>query len=391
MRVAIVGGKLQGVEAAYLAKKAGWEVLLVDRRPQVPAIGLCDRLAVFAVASERDTAGVLADTDLVIPALEDLPALRVLSACARAGDIRLAFDLDAFRLTASKVRSNRLFQRLGVPVPAKWPHCDLPVIVKPDRASGSRGVRLITRARQLAPYTNRPNEYVIEAFAPGPTFSIEVMGVPGRYYALQVTALEMDAGFDCKRVWAPAELKVGLRRRFEELAVRLARAVGLKGVMDVEVVHNGGELALLEIDARLPSQTPTAVYWSTGVNMVAMLERLFVGGGVSPPGVCAGRERAVVYEHIRVDGTRLETAGEHIMAERGPLEVKPGFFGADEALVSSRSRGSDWVATLVFADRDRRAVRSRRDAAIAAICRHCGLDTVIDAGPAVAEPGALRP
>ena len=42
MRVAIVGGKLQGVEAAYLAKKAGWEVVLVDRKSWVPAAGLCD-------------------------------------------------------------------------------------------------------------------------------------------------------------------------------------------------------------------------------------------------------------------------------------------------------------------------------------------------------------
>ncbi|ATW24708.1 hypothetical protein [Candidatus Formimonas warabiya] len=29
MRAAIVGGKLQGVEAAYLAQKAGWEVFLI--------------------------------------------------------------------------------------------------------------------------------------------------------------------------------------------------------------------------------------------------------------------------------------------------------------------------------------------------------------------------
>ena len=42
MRVAIVGGKLQGVEAVYLAKKAGWEVVLVDKKSEVPAAELCD-------------------------------------------------------------------------------------------------------------------------------------------------------------------------------------------------------------------------------------------------------------------------------------------------------------------------------------------------------------
>jgi len=40
--VAVVGGKLQGVEATYLAHKAGWEVRVVDKNDQVPASGLCD-------------------------------------------------------------------------------------------------------------------------------------------------------------------------------------------------------------------------------------------------------------------------------------------------------------------------------------------------------------
>jgi len=40
MIVAVVGGKLQGIEATYLAHKAGWDVLLIDTNPAVPASGL---------------------------------------------------------------------------------------------------------------------------------------------------------------------------------------------------------------------------------------------------------------------------------------------------------------------------------------------------------------
>ena len=36
MRLAVVGGKLQGTEAAYLAGKAGYDVVLIDRRPGRP-------------------------------------------------------------------------------------------------------------------------------------------------------------------------------------------------------------------------------------------------------------------------------------------------------------------------------------------------------------------
>jgi pyrrolysine biosynthesis protein PylC len=31
---AVVGGNLQGTEAVYLSKKAGWEVLLIDKKPE---------------------------------------------------------------------------------------------------------------------------------------------------------------------------------------------------------------------------------------------------------------------------------------------------------------------------------------------------------------------
>ena len=37
VRVGVVGGKLQGVEATYLARKAGWEVVVIDQDPNPPA------------------------------------------------------------------------------------------------------------------------------------------------------------------------------------------------------------------------------------------------------------------------------------------------------------------------------------------------------------------
>ena len=43
MRVAVIGGKLQGIEASYLARKEGWNVTLIDREEGVPAMGLCDK------------------------------------------------------------------------------------------------------------------------------------------------------------------------------------------------------------------------------------------------------------------------------------------------------------------------------------------------------------
>ena len=42
-RVLVLGGKLQGLEAAYLMKKAGWHVTVMDKNPAAAAAGLADR------------------------------------------------------------------------------------------------------------------------------------------------------------------------------------------------------------------------------------------------------------------------------------------------------------------------------------------------------------
>ncbi len=54
MLVAVVGGNLQGIEAAYLAKKAGWQVLMIDRKAVVPAAGLCDRFNRVNITTQKD-------------------------------------------------------------------------------------------------------------------------------------------------------------------------------------------------------------------------------------------------------------------------------------------------------------------------------------------------
>ena len=47
MRVCIVGGALQGMECVLLARAAGLSSVVVDRRPDAPALSLCDEPVVM--------------------------------------------------------------------------------------------------------------------------------------------------------------------------------------------------------------------------------------------------------------------------------------------------------------------------------------------------------
>lgn len=273
MQVAVLGGKLQGVEAVYLAQKAGWQVILVDRDQAAPAVGMCDQFLQFDMLEKDKLGQLFHEVQFVIPALENKAALESINQCALAAGVKTFYDPAAYQLSSSKIKSDRLFADLELPVPKPWP-CGFPLTVKPSGASGSAHVYKIDNPRDFKELLRRlgnSEEWVIQEYLAGPSYSIEVVGCQGDYRPFQITELEMDDVYDCQRVLAPAELSPEKVQEFKDCAVKIARAISLNGIMDVEVILHDHKLKVLEIDARLPSQTPTVVYKSTGINLLEAL------------------------------------------------------------------------------------------------------------------------
>ena len=92
--------------------------------------------------------------------------------------------------------------------------------------------------------------------------------------------------------------------------------------MDIEVMVHEGQLKVLEIDARLPSQTPTAVFHACGINMVGLLAETVLGG--RDPAVDRTPRQGCCYQHVRVAGGAVEVLGEHMMGAARPLRLIPG-------------------------------------------------------------------
>lgn len=365
MRVAIIGGKLQGLEAAYLAVKAGWETTLVDKDHQVPAAELCHNFYCLDAASKENLTPILSNCDFIVPALEDRDVFKVLQAVAEDLKIPVAIDMAAYEISSSKIISDRLFQKLSIPAPQPWPMSSFPLIAKPSGSSGSEGVLKIDdqEGYELFKKESGPGieDWVLQEYIEGPSYSIEILGHGGSYFPLQVTGLEMDHLYDCKRVYAPVELEAQQLKQFSDIAVLIAREIKLNGIMDVEVVLHQGQLKVLEIDARLPSQTPTAVYHSTGVNMLELLADLYLGKLPHRAGPVYEFQQAVIFEHIAVSSDNLTVAGEHVIGSAGPLNYAENFFGTDEALTDYVPGKKNWVATLINKAGTMEAVREKRN------------------------------
>lgn len=361
MYVAIVGGGLQGVELCWLARKAGWNTLLIDSRSAPPALRLADTFVqadMTQIGQLPDVQQRILQADIVIPALENESALAALGAWC-SGRIPFAFDAVAYTVTSSKLRSRDLFERCLTPIPRPaGTSPDFPLIAKPSAGSGSRGVRFLPDRAALDVFLLEDcrSEWILESYCPGPSFSLEICGRPGRYATFQVTDLLMDEGFDCRGVLAPSLAPPSVAAGMESELIRLAEALSLRGLMDLEVILSEDGLHVLEIDARFPSQTPITVWLSTGINLAEQLVACFL-----PFTPRAGREtpRHARYEHVACRNGRLCFSGEHVMTEHGPLIPLSAWHGADEALLGGDPHTGNWAAILLFAGEEEDVLKRR--------------------------------
>lgn len=337
--IAIVGGRLQGTEAAYLARKAGYQSLLIDRDPVAPASALCDVFYCGDVCyPEPELLKLLLASDLVLPAMENDETLAYLQQLANRYPVKIAFDFSAYSITSSKCRSDKLFHDNHIPSPSYYPDCQGPFIVKPSQESGSSGVRRMATSAEVELFLARhkqKDEWIIQEELRGPSYSIEIIGKPGAYRTYQITQIHVDDSYDCNRVTCPCPITDGQKKAFEDMAFKIAGIIGLNGIMDLEVIDDKGVFRILEIDARIPSQTPTAVLHSTGINLLAETVDLYEGRWEQ--GTCQVRlrspaERFTSYEHHFLSDGCLRSPGEHIMGSAGPLKLYEEYLGCDEVL-----------------------------------------------------------
>ena len=348
-KIAIVGGKLQGTEAVYLAKKAGLASLLIDYYEKPPAMGLSDEFLCCDVMQEsKELIDALTSVDFVLPANENTEVLEALTKLADKYHFKLAFNMEAYRISSSKLLSDQLFHDNQIPAPKYYPDCKAPFIVKPSFFSGSTGVKRVRTEEELKTFLEtipQGENWVIEEFLEGPSYSIEVIGKPDGYQTYEITEIHMDEVYDCKKVTAPCNITEEQKNGFRNIAVKLAELVGLQGIMDVEVIDDHGEFKVLEIDARIPSQTPTVVYHTSGVNFIEELRDLFCEGKLNAKK--SEHKKFCSYEHFLVKDGKFTEHGEHIISQGGPLHLKENFFGADEVICDFVREGLPWRGTFI--------------------------------------------
>ena len=385
MRLCIVGGALQGMEAAFLGKKAGFETVVIDRKPTAPALSICDEPHVLNPLEDPEEAGkVFESCDAVIPACEELDLLRHLDSELSGSSVEFLFDLESYGTSCSKRRSNEVMASVGVPLPQPWPECGFPVIVKPSSQSGSIGVSVAFSQedidRGLETIRRLGDVPVIQEFVHGRSMSIEVIGDGERARSFVTTEVVLDHNYDCKMVRCfPGLLSDEEEELFGRIGRDVAEAIGLKALMDVEAIDTPKGLRVLEIDARIPSQTPAAIWTGTGINL---LEELVASRTGKETGR-TGSGRSGIYWHLYQKDGVLRTNGEkefgHVLEPR----MEQGLFGSDDSISDYEPGSRDWHGTFMVSGDTPEEAEARRESVINRIIEECGVDTYIDGTPDV--------
>ncbi len=242
-------------------------------------------------------------------------------AIAEAGLVFVGPPADAIRAMGSKSAAKALMQKAGVPlVPgyhgAKQDMATLqaaadrigyPVLVKASAGGGGKGMRVVSKAADLAAAVEGAKREAKSSFG-DPHLMLEKYLPKARHVEVQVFCDTLDGAVylferDCsvqrrhQKVFeeAPAPgMKPDLRARMGEAAVAAAKAVGYVGAGTVEFLLAGKEFYFIEMNTRLQVEHPVTEA-ITGTDLVEWQLR-----------VASGEPLPMRQDELSIDGHAIE-------------------------------------------------------------------------------------
>ncbi|MGI8586499.1 MAG: carbamoyl-phosphate synthase large subunit [Chloroflexia bacterium] len=301
----------QGIEFDYSAvhavetlRAAGIKAIVINNNPETVSTdySLSDRLyfepltleeVLNVVEQERE--GLLG----VIAQFGGQTALNLIHPLAEAGVHILGTDPVAIAVTEDRKQMAAVCAHLGIPTPA-WSIAHsrdelaafmhgFPVLVRPSYVLGGRGMRIIADQAELTRYLGdlprhlwqQPvlvDQYLEDAI------EIDVDGIAdGREVFTVIMEQIEEAGVhsgDSACVYPPQTLAPAVLRQVEDYTRRLARHLGICGLMNVQYAVKEERVYLLEVNARASRTVPFASK-ATGIPLARLATRLILGTTLS--------------------------------------------------------------------------------------------------------------
>jgi carbamoyl-phosphate synthase large subunit len=358
----------QGIEFDYCCVHAsrafralGFETVMVNCNPETVSTDYdtSDRLyfeplrteEVLAICARERPAGVVIQFGGQTP-------LKLARALEEAGYLILGTPFDAVDLAEDRERFAALCDELGIAVPA-WgtaaapaeavavaEDIGYPVLLRPSYVLGGRSMTVCYDAEAVAKATKEHSRLLVDRFLEGAVeLDVDALCDGDETFVAAVMQHVEEAGVhsgDSSCVLPPVSLHPGTLAVVEETVRRLAPALGVVGLVNVQLALQEGKLYVLEANPRASRTVPFASK-AIGVNLVEAACRLAAGEKLSDLELVATRNghvsvKAAVFPFARfpgadpVLGPEMRSTGE-VMASAGDF---PSAFAKAERAAGRR-------------------------------------------------------
>jgi carbamoyl-phosphate synthase large subunit len=287
------------VRAAQAFRRLGHEVVLVNSNPETVSTDYdtCDRLYLEPVTLEHVLDVVELERPLgVVLSLGGQTPLALAAGLAEAGVPLLGDPLGAIDTAEDRGRFGALLAELGLRAPT-WGHVSTtdearqlaevlgyPVLVRPSYVLGGRGMRV---ARTPAELELRAPALVDRFLEGAVELDVDILcdGEDGWVAAIieHVERAGVHSGDSACVLPAPS-VGSALEAEIRMLAATLARGLGARGLLNLQLALHEGQLYVLEANPRA-SRTIPFVAKATGIPLVDHACRLLLGASVAELGL----------------------------------------------------------------------------------------------------------
>lgn len=290
------------VHAVEALKEAGIAAIVINNNPETVSTDyhLSDRLYFEPLTLEEVLNVVDHEQDGLLGVIAQFggqTALNLIQPLHQAGVTILGTSPTSIAATEDRKQMAAVCEQLGIPTPA-WtiahsedeleafaPQIGFPVLVRPSYVLGGRGMRIIHGPDELRAYLAnlgtqlRKHPVLVDQFLEDAT-EVDVDGVSDGRMVFPVIMEQLErAGVhsgDSTCVYPPQNLSPQVIEQVRTYTDKLARYLGIKGLMNVQYAVKQGKVYLLEVNARASRTVPFASK-ATGIALARIATRMMLG------------------------------------------------------------------------------------------------------------------
>ncbi|HLT59186.1 MAG TPA: carbamoyl-phosphate synthase large subunit [Limnochordales bacterium] len=398
------------VHAVWALREAGYNAIIINNNPETVSTDFdtADRLY-FEPLTVEDVLNVVERERPkgVIVQFGGQTAINLAGPLARAGVPVLGTSVEAIDLAEDREKFGQLLRRLGIPQAEGRTATSIqeamgialklgfPLMVRPSYVLGGRAMEIVHDEQELLEYMKYAVEVtpeypvLVDRYLPGKELEVDAVADGERVLIPGIMEHVERAGVhsgDSTAVFPPRSLTQEQIDQLVDYTRRIALALDVRGVLNIQYVLHEGRLYVLEVNPRA-SRTVPVMSKVTGVPIIALATRVSLGqrladlgypedGLLPPPPYMSVKAPVFSFEKLgRVDvflGPEMKSTGEVLGIDPDPAHAMYKGLVAAGSVIPTRG-----TVLITLADKDK-----AEGAALAAGFAELGFRVLATAGTA---------